>query len=90
MSIIFDWFSPQKKEGDQIYDFFIAYLNIDEKTAMQLQLSSGADISLISTITLWLLKIDKPYYFSLTSLQQSFLTHTHNLDSSLTKHNPGH
>lgn len=43
---------------------------------MQLQLSSGADSSLISTITLWLLKIDKLYYFSLTSLQQSFLVHT--------------
>lgn len=44
MSIISDCFSPQKNEGDRIYAFFIAYLNTDVKTAMQLQLSSGADI----------------------------------------------
>lgn len=58
MSIILDWFSPQKNEGDRTYAFFIAYLNTDVKTAKQLQLSSRADISLLSTITLCLLEIN--------------------------------
>lgn len=81
---------PQKNEGDWIYSFSITHLNTDVKTAMQLQLSSGADSSLISTITLWLFRIDKPYYFSLLlPLQQPFFIHTQPWLFSPTKHNSG-